>query len=481
MEAFIKLISEKPKRGRPKKLQGGADALQKGKAAQLRSYVKGNKVKQKLNWIVHSGDADKVINEYGKNPYKDQSNTLDPSLDEVILAGEANIAAQTDPSLRLTEEEKQVLNKAKQTAETALKALAKATVKAETQSARAIAVAVEEPARKVKAPRPEPTKSLPAGFVFPPNINTDTKKRLWLRQKGYILPDELQGKGWLADKARAAKKAAQGAVRTVGATVLGKDRAERLERYGDAVLFLSNLPLPPSVKDVLRKHGDEPISKLVIIRNPVQKVLTGAMNAVSLGSFSKKFARLPYDDLFHLAIQVTTVSGVWSMEKNEVITFSQNPVAKQDAEYRPISLPSGITMNSLMTGSEKIQGKNFTRYDASNNNCQDFIMSLLKGSGLGNDADYTFVKQDTDTLFANDSFLRKLSRKLTNVGASVATAISGVDDKPIASTAAASQFEIPSPAVLDGSGAFGLPYPPAKKGRGRPRKACPHCGCSCCS
>ena len=33
MEAFINLIQEKPKRGRPKKLKGGADALQKGTAA----------------------------------------------------------------------------------------------------------------------------------------------------------------------------------------------------------------------------------------------------------------------------------------------------------------------------------------------------------------------------------------------------------------------------------------------------------------
>jgi hypothetical protein len=437
MEAFINLIQEKPKRGRPKKLKGGADALQKGTAAELRSYIKKNDLRNALSFIVHSGDKDP--SKYGVNPYADKSNKNDPTADLPIAEATENIriailpaAARGKKASHITPEAVEA-NRLKQMAQNAERRQMEAEDKPE-----------DKPFKK-KRGRPK-----------------------------------KEGKGWVGDKLTAAKKAAQGAVRTVGKTVLGKDRAERLERYGDAVLFLSKLPLPPSVKDVLRKHGDEPISKLVIVRNPVQKVLTGAMNAVSLGSFSKKFGRLPYDDLFHLAIQVTTHSGVWGMEKNEVITFTQNPAAKQDAEYRPISLPSGITMNILMTGSEKIQGSNFTRYDASNNNCQDFIMSLLKGTGLGNDADYTFVKQDTDTLFANDSFLRKLSRKLTNVGASVATAISGVDDKPIASTAAASQFEIPSPAVLDGAGAFGIPYPPAKKGRGRPRKGCPHCGCSCC-
>ena len=433
MEAFINLIQEKPKRGRPKKLKGGADALQKGTAAELRSYIKKNDLRNALSFIVHSGDKDP--NKHGENPYADKSNKNDPAADVPIGEATENIRIAILPAAARGRKQTPAAveaNRLKQIAENALK-----------QDERRQMGAEDKPKKKKGRPKKE-------------------------------------GKGWIGDKLTAAKKAAQGAVRTVGKTVLGKDRAERLERYGDAVLFLSNLPLPPSVKDVLRKHGDEPISKLVIVRNPVQKVLTGAMNAVSLGSFSKKFGRLPYDDLFHLAIQVTTHSGVWGLEKNEVITFTQNPVAKQDAEYRPISIPSGITMNSLMTGSEKIQGSNFTRYDASNNNCQDFIMSLLKGSGLGNDADYTFVKQDTDSLFANDSFLRKLSRKLTNVGASVSTAISGVDDNPIASTADASQFEIPSPAVLDGSGAFGLPFPPAKKGRGRPRKGCPHCGCSCC-
>ena len=454
MEAFINLIQEKPKRGRPKKLKGGADALQKGTAAELRSYIKKNDLRNALSFIVHSGDKDP--NRYGDNPYADKSNKNDPTADVPIAEATENIRIAILPAASRPA----------------------ASIPAASRPAAARPAA----ARGRRGVTPEAVEANRLKQMAENALKQDERRQMGAEDKPKKKKGrpKKEGKGWIGDKLTAAKKATQGAVRTVGKTVLGKDRAERLERYGDAVLFLSKLPLPPSVKDVLRKHGDEPISKLVIVRNPVQKVLTGAMNAVSLGSFSKKFGRLPYDDLFHLAIQVTTHSGVWGLEKNEVITFTQNPVAKQDAEYRPISLPSGITMNILMTGSEKIQGSNFTRYDASNNNCQDFIMSLLKGTGLGNDADYTFVKQDTDTLFANDSFLRKLSRKLTNVGASVSTAISGVDDKPIASTADASQFEIPSPAVLDGAGAFGLPFPPAKKGRGRPRKGCPHCGCSCC-
>lgn len=258
-----------------------------------------------------------------------------------------------------------------------------------------------------------------------------------------------EGEGWIGDKLTAIKKGVQKGVRKVGAVVIGKERAEKIERYGDAVLFLSKLPLPPSVKEYLRKYGDEAISKIVIVRNPVQKLLTGAMNAVSLGSFGKKFGRLPYDDLFHLQLWVTTPSGVFGIEKNEVITMTMNPKPKSNAEFQEVAVKPDLTMNKMMLGSEKIQGAKWTRYDASNNNCQDFVMSLLKGSGLGNENDYKFVKQDTDSLFKDDSFLRKLSRNLTNIGASVSTAISGVDDKPIASTANSDTFEIPSPADTD--------------------------------
>ena len=250
------------------------------------------------------------------------------------------------------------------------------------------------------------------------------------------------------------KKTAQKAVRKVSGVIIGTDRAKRIERYGDAVLF-NTAGLPPSVKEALRNVGDEFISKIVISRNPVQKLLTGAMNVVSLGSFNKKFGRLPYDDLFHLALLITIPSGTWAVEKNEVITFTKSPVNKQNAEFEEVTVKQGVTLNSMMAGSEKILGDKFTKYDAYNNNCQDFVLSLLQGSGMGSPQDIAFIKQNTDTLFKNDSFLRRFSRNLTNVGASVATAISGVDDTPIESNPQGQTFSIPTAIDTDVQDAVG--------------------------
>lgn len=268
-------------------------------------------------------------------------------------------------------------------------------------------------------------------------------------------PRKVQATGeGLGDILSSVKKTAQKVARNVGSKILGKKLAEKVERYGDAVLFLNKLPLSPAVKEILRKHGDEPILKMVACRTPVRKVLNGLMNAVSLGSFNKKFSRLPYDDLFHLSLWITTASGTYSVEKEEVIKIKSNPRTEEHAEFNEISpVPSALTMNKLMMGGEKILGDRFTRYDASSNNCQDFIIALLDGSNVGSAADKAFIKQNTDSLFKDDSFLRRFARKLTNLGASVSTAITGVDDTPVASTKTASQFEIPSHAdtsVSDG-------------------------------
>lgn len=274
------------------------------------------------------------------------------------------------------------------------------------------------------------------------------------KRRGRPRKVQQTGEG-LGDILTSVKKTAQKVARNVGSKILGKKLAEKVERYGDAVLFLNKLPLSPAVKEILRKHGDEPILKMVACRTPVRKVLNGLMNAVSLGSFNKKFSRLPYDDLFHLSLWITTASGTYSVEKEEVIKIKSSPRTEEHAEFNEISpVPSALTMNKLMMGGEKVLGDRFTRYDASSNNCQDFIIALLEGSNAGSAADKAFIKQNVDTLFKDDSFLRRVARKITNLGASVSTAISGVDDTPVASTKTASQFEIPSPAdtsVSDGA------------------------------
>jgi len=73
-------------------------------------------------------------------------------------------------------------------------------------------------------------------------------------------------------------------------------------------------------------------------------------------------------------------------------------------------------------------GKNkFLDYDAVTNNCQVFIMNVLDANGLLNDGNQSWVKQDTEVLFKGNKTLAKISKKLTDIGASANVLMSGGD------------------------------------------------------
>ncbi len=200
----------------------------------------------------------------------------------------------------------------------------------------------------------------------------------------------------------------------------GEKAVQKVGEYADVVLHGRN-DYPPSVRTLIEKYGEKKIVKITIDRTPVPSVLTGALNAVSFGAFNKRFSRLPYDKLFHLRIDVTFDDGkTIAVEKNEVINMYENPKRLKGGEQKQIeNLPSDLTLNKMLEEGQKIQGNKWFNYSAYNNNCQDFIVALLKGSNIGTEQDLNFVKQDTKSLFKGDSFLRKFANTVTDVGAKV--------------------------------------------------------------
>jgi hypothetical protein len=64
-------------------------------------------------------------------------------------------------------------------------------------------------------------------------------------------------------------------------------------------------------------------------------------------------------------------------------------------------------------------GSKFLTYSANNNNCQDFIVSIMRANKIGSADDIKFVKQDTKFLFKNLPYLRKFSNTLTTIGGRV--------------------------------------------------------------
>jgi hypothetical protein len=189
--------------------------------------------------------------------------------------------------------------------------------------------------------------------------------------------------------------------------------------------IFSNSSIPPALKRILDKYGNEKITGMSVGRTPVPSYITGALNVVSLGEWKKKFASKPFDKLYHLYMIIQTQKGQFIIEKNERINASENVPASN--ETMSISgIPDGLTPNILIERTEKYMGGKFLPYSAYDNNCQDFIIAVLKSNHLGNESVYKFVKQDTEDLFkASGTHTRKFANTLTDLGAAASKVFSG--------------------------------------------------------
>ena len=237
---------------------------------------------------------------------------------------------------------------------------------------------------------------------------------------------DMEGEGFFDDVKGAFRKAGDKIKSTAtNAFHTAKDIAHKV--------YTGDTGLPPNVKNILDRYGDELIRDIDIVRNPVGKALTGALSIASMGEFGRNLENAPYDKLFHLKIVITLQSGVRiSLEKVERVSMTVNPSPVKDEESTPTPLNGkSITLNQLYENARNKMGDRFYPYSARDNNCQNFILNVLQASGVGNTQDYEFVKQNTKELFGDNTFLRKASNTITDIGArfNVLQQGGGVDDE----------------------------------------------------
>jgi hypothetical protein len=180
--------------------------------------------------------------------------------------------------------------------------------------------------------------------------------------------------------------------------------------------------IPQNVKNALNKIGNNKITSARLGRTPVQAVIQGALKAV---------ATVPYDDLFHLFIELTLDNGQkWILEKIERLNIvKEDRSKKQGAEFTS-SFPVNKTVDELFQNTKNRMGDKFLPYQSASNNCQYFIMGVLDGNGLNNSERTLFVKQDTKAIFEKNPALRKFANTLTDIGG-YGNAIIGEASKPV--------------------------------------------------
>ena len=62
-------------------------------------------------------------------------------------------------------------------------------------------------------------------------------------------------------------------------------------------------------------------------------------------------------------------------------------------------------------------GNSFLSYSARDNNCQNFVLSLLQGNKLSNERSILFTKQSTSGLFSTE--MRKLTKTITDIAGKI--------------------------------------------------------------
>ena len=183
--------------------------------------------------------------------------------------------------------------------------------------------------------------------------------------------------------------------------------------------LVGNYGYTNSMIKVVEKYKNKRIVSGIIMKTPVQEVFKTILSNVS-SNFKKEFEKTPYDKLYHLFVVFTLEDGTKILiEKNEVINIVPNAKPNSFANASVLNIfnvPSNLTIGQMLYTTEQAVGnKVFFHYNASNNNCQNFILNLLKYNGMNTSQSENFIKQNTQALF--DKELSKFSLALTNIGA----------------------------------------------------------------
>ena len=173
-----------------------------------------------------------------------------------------------------------------------------------------------------------------------------------------------------------------------------------------------------NVENMLNSYGNEPILKIGIGRVALSKTTLFLLNVVSLGELNRKLKDSTYDKLFHLFMIIETSRGQFLLEKNEVISLSKKKIPPK-SEIINITIPNGLTLNSILEKTKQIMRQDFFTYSGRDNNCQFFIYNILKSNHIITQENEKFVLQDTQQLFNGNPNFRKRLNTITDTGAIV--------------------------------------------------------------
>lgn len=170
---------------------------------------------------------------------------------------------------------------------------------------------------------------------------------------------------------------------------------------------------PPAVRNYLADHRNDEILQMFVAREPIASGINKALNLLSLGQFSREMTKNGYDKMFHLRMFMevkhaasadkagnTVYRNQWHMwERNEVLNLvDKGESFKVPADSMPVPLNGKkLTVGQLWDNAVRSDPR-IWEYDPISHNCQAFVSTVLKASGLETPALNAFVVQKADNL-----------------------------------------------------------------------------------
>lgn len=171
----------------------------------------------------------------------------------------------------------------------------------------------------------------------------------------------------------------------------------------------------------LKEFGNHEIEAIMLVRTAF---FTG------IGSVLKSLSS--YDKLYHLCLVATVRSGrvlkQISIQKRQQIEITNTVEMNEESETISVPFSKKLSINQLLDNAQKEMGDDlYFKYSAINNNCQDYLMGILKANGIGNKEDKEFIKQDVSHLKGN-TYLNKGLNLLTDIGAKASEVVGRGDN-----------------------------------------------------
>jgi hypothetical protein len=230
----------------------------------------------------------------------------------------------------------------------------------------------------------------------------------------------LQGSGFFSDIWTKVKVVAN-KVAKVFSPIASNITAQNLQTASDLLAVGVRQDYPPNVRDVLAQYGAGQVYALTLYREPVKAYIDTVMNILSVGSWNAAKTRLNYDKMFHLSLVASLAmpSGDkihLKIEKNEVINVTPELDIAADAEKMEVPVGCCITLQQMMAKAQQAAGSSFFTYDAFTNNCQKFIITILRANNLDNPTVSAFVLQNAEDLAKQlPTYVRPFASTVTNL------------------------------------------------------------------